>query len=131
MPMLAVLFTLASLHLKIAGYPLGGLLEFSRAIERRYLGLGGEIHYKSLVTRILVENDQAVGVWLADGIEYRSDIVISVADGHATIFNMLDGRYINDEIQGYYEKLPIFSPLTYIALWVAPVLSTTWNERLL
>jgi len=119
MPMLAVLFILALMHLKIAGYPLGGSLEFSRAIERRYLGLGGEIHYKSPVTRILVENDQAVGVRLADGTEYRSDIVISAADGRTTIFDMLDGKYINDDIHGYYEKLPLFSPLIYIALGVA------------
>jgi len=109
----------------VTGYPVGGSLEFARAIERRYLDLGGEIHYKSRVSKILVEADpsgrghQAVGVQLADGTEHRADIVISAADGHATIFDMLDGKYISSKIQGYYDELPLFPPLIHIALGVA------------
>jgi phytoene dehydrogenase-like protein len=88
-PMLAVIMMLSSMHNRNAGYPVGGSLEFSRAIERRYLALGGELDYNSRVVKILVENDTAVGIRLADGSEQRSDIVISAADGHATIFDML------------------------------------------
>ncbi len=90
-PMLAFLMTLAWMDQKTAGYPVGGSLELARAVERRYLALGGEIHYKSRVVKILVEadpsgrGDRAVGVRLADGSEHRSDIVISAADGHTTI----------------------------------------------
>ena len=119
MPMLGMLMTLGWLHQKVAGYTVGGSLEFARAIERRYLDLGGEIHYKSPVTKILVENGQAVGVQLADGTEHRSDIVISAADGHATIFDMLEGKYIDEKIRGYYDNLPIFAPLIYVSLGVA------------
>jgi len=118
-PMMGMLVTLAWMHKKSAGYPIGGSLEFSRAIEQRYLDLGGEIHYRSPVNRILVENDQAVGVRLADGTEHRGDIVISAADGYSTIFDMLEGKYINDKIRGYYDKLPIFSPLVHVAFGVA------------
>ncbi len=116
---MGMLMTLAWMHNKAAGYPIGGSLEFSRAIEGRYLGLGGEIRYRSPVSKILTENDQAMGVRLADGTEHRSDIVISTADGHATIFDMLEGKYINDKIRGYYDKLPIFPPLVQVALGVA------------
>ena len=115
---MAVLMTLAWLHQKTAGYIIGGSMELSRAMEKRYLGLGGEIRYKSRVSKILVENDRAVGVKLVDGSEHRADYVISAADGHATIFDMLDGKYVNDNIRRYYEKLPIFSPLIYIGLGV-------------
>jgi phytoene dehydrogenase-like protein len=111
--------TLAWLHQKTAGYPLGGSLEFAQAIERRYLELGGEIHYKSPVVKIPVENDQAIGVRLVDGSEHRSDIVISAADGRTTIFDMLEGKYIDDKIRGYYDNLPVFPPQIYIALGVA------------
>ena len=38
-PMIAMLMTLSWMNKKSAGYPLGGSLEFSRAIEKRYLGL--------------------------------------------------------------------------------------------
>ena len=113
-----ILMTLSALHQKSAGYVIGGSMKLSRAIEKRYLDLGGEMRYKSRVTGILVENDCAVGVKLADGSEHRADYVISAADGHATIFDMLGGKYINEKIRGYYEKIPIFSPLIYIGLGV-------------
>ncbi|MDP2917799.1 MAG: NAD(P)/FAD-dependent oxidoreductase [Dehalococcoidia bacterium] len=115
---LFMLITLATFHQKASGYPIGGSMQVSRAIEKRYLGLGGEIKYKSKVDKIIVENDRAVGVRLADGGEHRADYVISAADGHATIFDMLDGKYINDKIRGYYESLPIFPPLVFVSLGV-------------
>ncbi len=124
-PMLGFLMSLAWMDQKVAGYPVGGSLAFAQAIERRYLASGGEIHYQSPVTKILVEadpsgrGDRAVGVRLADGSEHRSDIVISAADGHTTIFDMLDGKYINHKIQGYYDALPVSRPVIYIALGVA------------
>ncbi|MFC2068970.1 phytoene desaturase family protein [Chloroflexota bacterium] len=68
---------------------------------------------------MLVENDKAVGIRLANSTEYRGDIVISAADGHTTIFDMLDGMYINEKIRGYYDNLPLRPPLVYISLGVA------------
>jgi phytoene dehydrogenase-like protein len=118
-PVLAMQMSLTFQHVKQAGYPIGGSLEFSRAIEKRYLGLGGQVNYRSPVAKILVENNRAAGVRLADGTEYRSDIIISAADGHSTIFDMLDGKFIDDRIKGYYEKLPLFPPLIYVGLGVS------------
>jgi len=118
-PMASVLMVLAWMHRRCAGYPEGGSLAFSRSIEQRYLALGGEIRYRSPVARILVEQDKAVGVRLADGTEHRADVTISAADGHATIFDMLGGRYIDDKIRGYYETLPVFPPLVQVALGAA------------
>jgi phytoene dehydrogenase-like protein len=112
------------MHQKIASYLVGGPGEFLHAIEQRYLGLGGEIHYRSPVSKILVEadpagqGDRAVGVRLADGTEHRADVVISAADGRATIFDMLEGKYLNDEIRGYYDTLPLFSPVLFMHLGV-------------
>ncbi|UCH88929.1 MAG: NAD(P)/FAD-dependent oxidoreductase [Thermoplasmata archaeon] len=117
-PIVAVMKTFAWMNQRTAGYPIGGSLELALTIERRYLELGGKINYKSRVERILVENDRAVGVQLTDGSEHRADIVISAADGHTTIFKMLDGKYINKKIQGYYDNLPLFAPLIYVGLGV-------------
>ncbi len=117
-PMSFVLMILAWMHKKVAGYPAGSSLEFSRNIEQRYRELGGEVHYNSRVTRILVENDRAVGVGLEDGSEYKADYIISAADGYTTIFNMLESRYADKTIKGYYDNLPIFPPLIYVALGV-------------
>jgi phytoene dehydrogenase-like protein len=113
-----MMFTFAYMHQKVAGYPIGGSLPFAKAIEKRYLTLGGQIHYKNRVTKILVENGKAVGVCLEDGQEARADTVISAADGHATIFDMLEGKYVDDTIQGYYDKYPLFPPLIFVGIGV-------------
>jgi phytoene dehydrogenase-like protein len=118
-PLLGILQVLAWMDQKTAGYPVGGSLEFARSLGRRYIDLGGKIHYESRVDKILVENHRAVGVRLADGSEHRSDNVISASDGHAAIFDMLNGKYISDKIQAYYEKLPVTLPIIHIGLGVA------------
>jgi phytoene dehydrogenase-like protein len=97
---------LAGCHNRTLGWPKGGSLEFAKGIERRYLDLGGEIEYGSRVEKVLVEKDRAMGVRLSDGREHRSDMVVSAADGHATIFQMLEGRYLSDVIQEYYSTPP-------------------------
>lgn len=117
-PMTFMLMTFAWMHNRAAGYPIGGSLPFSQGIEKQYLSLGGEILYKSKVAKVLTENGRAVGIRLEDGTEHRADYVISAADGHATIFDMLEGKYMDDTIRGYYEKLIPFPPLMYIALGV-------------
>ena len=118
-PILALMMPLAWLNQKTAGYPLGGSLEFSKTIEKRYLGLGGKIDYKSPVAKILVENDKAVGIKLSNGTEHLADIIISAADGHTTIFEMLEGKYIDDKIKGYYNNFSLFPPLLHVAYGVA------------
>ena len=115
-PVLFCMMTLSMLHRKLSGYPLGGSLPFARAIEGRYLGLGGRCHYEAKVSKIVVENNRARGIKLEDGTEERADYVISAADGYTTIFHMLDGQYSNERIRGYYSKLPIFPPLIFISL---------------
>jgi hypothetical protein len=47
------------------------------------------MHYRSRVEKILTEADPA-------GRGDRADVVISAADGHATILNMLEGRFISE-----------------------------------
>jgi len=116
--MVCMLYTFAWLHARNAGYPIGGSLPMSRALEQRYLDLGGEIHYHSRVEQVLVEADKAVGVRLADGSEHRADRVISAADGHSTIFKMLGGRYADAETRAPYEKWPTFPALLFVGLGV-------------
>jgi phytoene dehydrogenase-like protein len=92
-------------------WPVGGATEFAKSIERRYLALGGKVRYGSRVEKILVENDKAVGIKLADGSEHRADIIISNADGRKTIFDMLDGKYINEIVRGYCAPVSDETPL--------------------
>ncbi|MHC1781667.1 MAG: phytoene desaturase family protein [Anaerolineaceae bacterium] len=118
MPAIGLFVTLAGMHNKDSGYPIGGSLPFSQAIENRYLSLGGEINYNARVSKVLVENGCAVGVRLADGREFRADIIVSAADGHSTIFEMLDGKFINNKIAGYYREMPIFQGIVQVSLGI-------------
>ncbi|MHB1651503.1 MAG: phytoene desaturase family protein [Desulfitobacteriaceae bacterium] len=117
-PMIAFLMTLGFQHRQASGYPIGGSLNFAKAVERRYLDLGGDIRYQARVTEIITENDHAVGVQLADGTEHRADLIVSAADGHATIFDMLDGQYVNEEILRNYREMPIFQPIIQVSLGI-------------
>jgi phytoene dehydrogenase-like protein len=124
-PMLGLIMPLAWQEAKTAGYPLGGSFPFVRNIEKRFLDLGGQIRYSSRVSQILVEEGvgaaaRAVGVRLADGTEYHADVVISAADGHSTIFDMLGGRFGDDVVRKPYEGgMTPFAPLLYVGLGIA------------
>ncbi len=113
-----MLFAFAWLHKRNAGYPRGGSMPLSRALEEKYLKLGGKIHYKSKVEKILTLNGKATGVVLADGTEHLAGRVISAADGHTTIFKMLEGKYVSPQIREQYESWPIFHALLFIGLGV-------------
>jgi phytoene dehydrogenase-like protein len=106
------------LNNKNAGYPIGGSLKFAQNIEKRYQELGGKIEYGARVEKILVDGNRAIGVRLTDRREFHADVVISAADGYATIFKMLEGKYINAEIRGYYQEMPIFRPIVQVSLGV-------------
>jgi phytoene dehydrogenase-like protein len=136
-PMMAAISLLAYMRLGNAGFPAGGSLEFARAIERRYKALGGQIHYKAQVEKILVEESagrsKAVGVRLYDDSEWRADYVISAADGRATLFDWLGGRFMTDgQRQMYGGSLPL-QPQVQVSLGLARDLSAEphWATYLL
>jgi phytoene dehydrogenase-like protein len=87
-------------------------------MAQRYRDLGGTIEFGRRVERILVEEDAAVGVRLADGSEHRASRVVSAADGHATLFDLLEGRYADVQSRAPYETWPIFPPLLFVGLGV-------------
>jgi phytoene desaturase len=97
----------------------GGCLDFVLPIEKRYKELGGRVTYRATVEEILVEQDRAVGVRLADGSEHRADVVVSAADGYSTIFKMLGGRYVNEKIESRYRNWKLIRPVVMISFGVA------------
>jgi phytoene dehydrogenase-like protein len=102
MPMMAGMQLLAYMHNGNAGFPAGGSLAFVRAIEQRYLAMGGQISYKAQVEQILVENDSVTGVRLYNDEVHPADVVIAACDGRSTLFHMLDGRYIDNRLRKLY-----------------------------
>jgi phytoene dehydrogenase-like protein len=116
--MFFMLFTFAYLHHKNAGYPIGGSLPMSEAMAARYISLGGTIGYNCRVEKILTENNGVTGVKLADGTVHLASRVISAADGHTTLFGMLDGKYGDEQTFKPYEKWPRFPSLLFAGIGV-------------
>jgi phytoene dehydrogenase-like protein len=116
--LLALMFTFAWMHSKNAAYVIGGSLAFIEGIENRFKNLGGEMLFGSKVEKIIVENDKACGVRPANGMEIRADIVISAADGHATIFEMLEGKYLDAKINKIYRTFPRFPSIIQVSIGV-------------
>ena len=123
-PMMWLLMNLAWISGGDAGYPEGGSLEFAKSIERRYVSLGGKVSYKSRVKEITVRGGRPTGIVLEDGTVNDAAVVISAADGRSTIFDMLGGKYINDEIKGMYDDWQLFTPLVQLSLGVARDMSS-------
>ena len=90
-----------------AGWPRGGGTTLARNMAARYLELGGTIHYKNEVVKILTENHRACGIELKDSTKFNADFVVSNADGRKTILQMLDGQYMNKKIAKYCKPNPI------------------------
>jgi len=101
---------------KDASWSIGDSLEFAQGIEKRYTALKGQIHYDTKVKSIIVENNKATGIRLVDGSEYFADYVISTANGYSTIFNMLEGKYINEKITSLYNNTPTAPTSVQISL---------------
>ncbi len=106
----------------VAGGHLGlfktGCYDFIQSIVDKYESLGGHIQYRSKVEKIIVEDDVAVGVVLADGTEHRADVVVSAADGRSTIFDLLEGKYVNDKIKKRYETWKPYDPILVVSFGV-------------
>ena len=117
-PIFFMMVTFAYLHNRNAGYPAGGSLPMSIALEERFKALGGKIHYNKRVTKIITDDNKVTGISLQDGSEHRASRVISCADGYSTIFNMLGGKFVDEKIRGIYDKWPVFPPLIFVGIGV-------------
>jgi phytoene dehydrogenase-like protein len=87
-------------------WPKGGSLTVANNMAARYLQLGGTIHYRKKVVKILTDHDCACGVELEDGTRHTADFIVSNADGRKTILQMLSGKYTDGKILKYCETDP-------------------------
>lgn len=112
------IMTLAWMHNRDAGYPVGGSRMFAGKIAETFDRVGGIVTYNTSVKQILVESGKAVGVELQDSAKIDADMVISAADGHATIYDMLHGKFTDKTIDGYYENRVLFPSYLQLSLGI-------------
>jgi phytoene dehydrogenase-like protein len=108
---IALVFSLAWMSDLNGGYPIGGSQAIIRLIVENFLAMGGRLRLGAKVDRVVVERDAATGVLLAGGETIAADWVISAADGHATIYEMLGGKYtdkLTERIYGTFKTFPSY-----------------------
>ncbi|ACC75323.1 FAD dependent oxidoreductase (plasmid) [Paraburkholderia phymatum STM815] len=120
---LALVFALAWNANGNAGYPVGGSQAVTGSIAQNLQEIGGVLRTGASVRQILVADDTAVGVLLDDGEHIDADWVISAADGHTTIFGLLDGRYVGPRMAHLYRTYEPFPSFLQVSLGVARDLS--------
>lgn len=103
---------------KEAGVPIGGSQQVVYQISDLYKELGGKIKYKSRVNDLIIENNRVQGIRLEDGTERLADHIIWAGDGHRLIFDILEGRYINQKIQNMYDKWIPVKPIVHVMMGV-------------
>lgn len=119
-PFYFFLIALGQMDNKGVGYPIGGSLNFAKHIEQKFISLGGRIHYGSKVKRIIVSQNTATGVILESGERVENkDIVISAADGYETLYELLEGKFINKRIKDRYDNYPKWPSVVLVSLGVA------------
>ena len=119
---LAFIMMFAWFNQKNAGYLIGGSLPLAKRMTEKYMSLGGKLTTKAKVSNIIVENNTAKGVVLSDGTRLESDYVISAADGHSTIYNMLEGKYLSKKISNAYNNWELFTPLVQVSFGINKIL---------
>jgi len=117
--LIAILFSFAWMNSGNGGYPVGGSLKMIGLIEEKYRKLGGAIRFSSRVRRIIVKDSRAAGVELENGERIDADVVVSAADGHATLFDLLGEQYLDEKTKLRYQTLKPFPSYLMVSFGIA------------
>ncbi len=113
-PMINAGMVFSDRHYGGINYPKGGVGQIAQKLVDGLEKVGGEIQYKARVTKIMVEGGKAVGVKLANGTEYRAQIIVSNATRWNTFGELLAPESTprsEKKWQQRYQKSPSFLSL--------------------
>jgi phytoene dehydrogenase-like protein len=121
LPLLILTLPLAFNDLRAAGYPVGGSSAIIERLSGKYRSLGGKINFNCKVEKILVAENVAQGVLFENGKSIVSDIIVSAADWHNTVFHALEGKYTDKNIRllGEQKKLRVYYSVIMVSLGVS------------
>jgi phytoene dehydrogenase-like protein len=112
-------------------YPLGGSGRFADVLVEAIRERGGEVHLKSSVRAISVEQGRATGVILADGRTIRATAVVSNADIRRTFLDLVDPALLPADFRKRIEAAaPANSAFSvHLGLDFVPDIATTNHLR--
>jgi prolycopene isomerase len=117
-PMINAGMVFSDRHAGGINYPKGGVGVIAEKLVAGLESHGGSIRYKARVTKVLIENGQAVGVRLADGEEIRARRVVS----NATRWDTFETEPENADVQPPRSASLVDAGHT-------PKAETTWRRR--
>jgi phytoene dehydrogenase-like protein len=115
---LVLVMMLGWFHQHNAGYLIGGSLPIADRMTAKFTSLGGKLTLGKKVKKIIVENKTAKGIILEDGTLVKADYVISAADGYSTLYNMLEGKYMSEELDEAYKTWKVFTPIVQVSFGI-------------
>ncbi len=131
LPVYVLFMVLAWFSSNNADYPIGGSNALIDRMLKRYLSLGGKIFYENEVKEILITDDTAIGIKLFNDNEIRGDLIVSAGDGYNTIFEILNGKYIDEIISAYYQEIPVFASIIMLNLGIkADLAKYSWMRTI-
>jgi prolycopene isomerase len=117
-PMINAGMVFSDRHAGGINYPKGGVGVIAEKLVTGLENHGGAIRYKARVTKVLIENGQAVGVRLADGEEIRARRVVS----NATRWDTFETEQENADVQRPRSAALVDAAHT-------PKAESTWRRR--
>ena len=99
------IFSYATVASYNGGVPKGGSKDMMDKVLKRYLELGGKIHYVREVEQILTEKRKAVGIRLKNGEEHFADYVVSCVDILYVLEHLLKRKYRSNRFHSRLEKI--------------------------
>ena len=91
------------------GIPKGGSIFMAERMKHRYIELGGSLKVNAKVDHIIVKDNVAVGVALANGESIYGDYIVTAVDPNYVTTRLLFGMYKNKEIEKRYHN-PVANP---------------------
>ena len=89
-------------------YVVGGCQKIPEALADYITAHGGEIHYNTIVEKVLVEEKQVKGIRLENGETVESNMVVGCGGGRDFFFNTVGAEHLDDN---YLNILNTFRPM--------------------
>ncbi|XP_053407080.1 pyridine nucleotide-disulfide oxidoreductase domain-containing protein 2-like isoform X2 [Mercenaria mercenaria] len=96
------------------GYVEGGMGSVSQAIANCAMDHGASIFTSKPVSKIITQNDEAVGIVLDDGTEIRSKVILSNATPKVTFLDLLPKDTLPSDVKDEVKLFNYDSPVTKI-----------------
>jgi len=114
----SLLWMLSQFSLGDGNWPLGGSLDLARSIEKKFISMGGRLHYRNKAGKIMVRGNRACGIMLDDGTEVEGGAVVSAIDVHQTLFSLLDADRVPVRTRKWFETMRVVKPVVQVSLGI-------------